>query len=203
MKKFEKTIITLAVIGIVMKFLLLPGGTLLTIISLSLIMFFYYFFGIGILNELPFKQIFDRNTYKDYSLKRIFGSIGAGITLGAITAGILFKLMFFPGDQINLLTGITAGFFVAIVSSIKYAKTKDKLYQNTLQRIIIVGGIGLILFITPRISLIKIQFKNHPRYIEAYQHYLEDPANEQNRSRLEIEYIRATTPQQFHIDESK
>ena len=44
----------------------------------------------------------------------------------------------------------------------------------------------------PSLTLDRIQYRNYPEYIKAYEEYLENPENEELRNKMELEFNRAT-----------
>ncbi len=53
----------------------------------------------------------------------------------------------------------------------------------------------LFLFI-PESSVIKVQYRNHPEYIKAYNELKADPQNEELKQKEQDEYFRTTMPEE-------
>ena len=156
MKKFEKIIAIIAVIALVMKYLQIPGGALLMMLSFGVLAVFYYIFGSALFNdiELRFKELFDRKVFDEIiNFKNKSDALTTFIEkltrwgLSAALLGILFKLQHFPGANILLLIGISTLIIVTIVSMVKYRETRSEVYLRMFIRTAIIGGLGLILFI--------------------------------------------------------
>ena len=109
------------------------------------------------------------------------------MALAAITAGILFKLQHWQGGYSNLYSGLIFCLIILLIATIRYIRHKDKFYVRLFKRIAIVGGLGLILALTPDLTLAKIQFRNHPNYIKAYEAFLKDPQNQELKQKMDLE----------------
>jgi hypothetical protein len=89
------------------------------------------------------------------------------------------------------LIGLISTSIVLVIALIKFLKSKSNYYTRIFKRIAIIGGFGLILFVVPELSIIKLQYKNHPLYIKAYEEYLKSPQSLEAKDNLDIEYHRA------------
>jgi hypothetical protein len=200
MNKLEKILGLIVLVALIFKLTLITGGGILIVLSLSVLAIIYYPFGFALFNKIGFQQIFKRDSYKGLSALRIIGAIGVGTALSIICIGILFKLQHWPGSKINLLAGLITSLILLIIILIKYSKNKDDFYTMILKRLIIIGGFGLIMILTSDLTIIKIQFRNHPDYIKAFELYQINPNNESYQKNLEIEYHRATmSPKDFEF----
>ena len=196
MIKLEKILGIIVVIGLILKFTLIPGGGILLTLSLMTLACLYYPLGFALLNRIGFKQIFKKESYKGLSALRIIGAIGAGIAFSAICVGILFKLQHWTGANINLIAGLIPTLIVLVIALIKYLKAKGEFYIGILKRIAIIGTLGLLFICISDLTIAKIQFRNHPDYIKAYEMYLDNPQDEDLRQKLHIEYLKATMPKE-------
>ncbi|HRZ42067.1 MAG TPA: hypothetical protein P5228_05120 [Bacteroidales bacterium] len=192
MKKLEKILGLVIIIALLLKLVLIPGGSILTVISLTILACIYYPLGFAFFNGIRLRAIFKKDSYKGVSALRIIGAIGLGMGLAAICIGILFKLQHWPGGDTNLIAGLVTTLIILIIALIKYLKSKSDYYKLIFSRIAIIGGFGLILAILPESTITKIQFRNHPDYIKAYEDYLKNPQNEELRKKEDVEYHRAT-----------
>lgn len=192
MRKLEKIIGIVVLIALILKLALIPGSGILTVLSLSILTMIYNPFGFAFFNGIRLRDIFKKNSYKGISGLRIIGAIGLGMGLAAICSGVLFKIQHWPGGENNLIVGLVTTLIILVIAFIKYLESKSDYYKFMFKRIAIIGGLGLILAFLPDLSITKIQFRNHPDYIKAYEDYLENPQNEELRKRKEIEYNKAT-----------
>ena len=148
MKRFEIIFGIVFLIAVIFKIADWPGGSILGTISLTLLACFYFLFGFAFFNKIRLKNIFSKDSYKEISVLRIIGSIGFGWGLSTVCMGILFKMMHWPGGNIQLGVGLTQIFVITIIALIKFFQSKNDFYKNVLLRIAIIGGFGLIFFFT-------------------------------------------------------
>lgn len=167
MKKAELILIGLAALALIMKFLHLPASGILTVLSLSSISMIYFYLGFALFNNLRFRKIFKKESYKEISTKRIVGGIGVGLTLSISAIGILFKFQSWPGASVNLIMGIIGLSVVTIISLIKMQKNKDNYYSNILKRVVGFGAICIFLLAIPTKTWLGWKFPNNPEYVQA------------------------------------
>ena len=196
MIKLEKILGVIVFIGLILKLTLIPGAGILLTLSLSTLACLYYPLGFAILNQIGFKKIFKKDSYKGISALRIIGAIAAGTALSTICIGILFKIQNWAGADINLMAGLVTTLIVLATALFKYFKEKGEFYIGIFKRIAIIGILGLILICLSNLTIAKIKFRNHPDYIKAYEMYLNNPQDEQLRQKLHIEYLKATMPKE-------
>ena len=188
MKKTEIIFAVLLLVGLNFKFFLLPFGGTITTISAMTLSIMYYIFGFAFFNHIKIKDIFKKEAYKDVSVLRIIGAIGAGIGISTICIGVLFKVQRWPLANDNLVVGLSLSLIVFVVAAIRFLKNKNIYYRRILVRLLIACSIGIIFFKLSNLDLIKIQFKNHPGYINAYKLYTENPTNDSLRNNLDLEF---------------
>lgn len=192
MRKLEKVLGLSIIISLFLKFQLIPYSGILLTLSLMTLALIYYPLGFAFFNEVRLRSVFKKESYKGITALRIIGAIGIGIGLSILCIGILFKLQHWGYSDINLMFGLIVTFIALIIVLIRLLKVKDNFYTKILKRIMIMGGLGLILLFTPELSIIKIQFRNHPDYITMYEAYLKNPDNEEIQTKLDIEFNKAT-----------
>jgi len=190
MKTFEKILIGLILIGLTMKFLFLPWAGLILALSIGGLAFLYMPFGIFLFNNIPLKKIFRTETYKGTSPIEIGKCLGLGYGLSMLLIGILFKIQHLPGTPLILMIGLLITLVFIILFLIQYIKSKNRQFFPVLWRAVVIGCFGILLFLTPSSTITKIQYRNHPQYIEAYENYLKDPKNEELQENLKIERSR-------------
>jgi len=192
MIKLEKILGVIALIGLILKLTLVTGGGTLLSLSLLTLACLYYPLGFALFNQIGFKKIFKKDSYKGLSALRIIGAIVAGMAISPICVGILFKIQNWTGADINLMAGLISTLIVMVVALFKYFKAKGEFYIGILKRIAIIGSLGLIFVCLSNLTIAKVRFRNHPDYIKAYEMYLDNPQDEQLRQKLHLEYLRAT-----------
>lgn len=201
MKLTEKILAVLILIAIGMKLFLIPGGGVLLVLALQTLTIIYFALGFAFFNGIRLRNIFKKSSYTGISTMRVVGAIVTGICLSNLLVGILFKLQFWPGANPMLIVSLIPTLIVLILVIIKLIKNTDKYYPRIQLRIAIIGTIGLILFLSPTLSLVKIEYRNHPEYVKAFENYNNYPSIEAEK-KLDLEYMRATlSPEDFKMYE--
>ena len=167
MKKTEIILGAIAIIALTIQLLNLPGGGILTVLTLSTVSTMYMFLSFALFNDIRLRKIFKKDSYKGISTTRILGAILTGLALSITTIGLLFKFQSWPWASFPLRFGLFGLLIGLIVGLIKYQRTKSDYYTKIFKRIAIYGGLGLILMILPRETWSEIRNRNHPEYIEA------------------------------------
>ena len=177
------------IFGLLLFFLTYPGGHLAIIIGLLLLSILYSFFSFAILNGIPLRKIFKKESYQDIKALRIIGTILVGFCLSNGIFGILFKLMSWPGATFMLMIGSFGLLLSGIIILIKQMNQKSSLNSIILIRVAIIGSLAGILLFIPKSTLNSIRYgDNHPEYIEALKALEEDPENRELQNRVEQEY---------------
>ena len=175
----EKGLTIAFLIGLIFKYLHWPGGGLILVISLSTMAILYcpgafYFFS--------------DKTIKKQNLAL---SIISGFFLAIIPIGVLFKLQYWPGAQVNLLVGaVTAPIILGVTLFLK-SKAADDLktyYKNMTIRAVTLTTLTVLLYLTPTASLLKIQYWDDPELARLKTLHYTDPENEEYR-RQHDEYM--------------
>ena len=180
MKRFELIVGIIAIFGIALKFLHIPGSGILTVLTLLILSIFYYVFSFAFFNNIRLRDIFKKVSYKGTNTKRIIGAIGLGFALSTIIIGGLFKLQFWPGAPIVLMTGLVTTAIVLLIALIFYFRNKadtDFFYTGIFKKIAIYGGIGLILYLTPTETLVNIIHGDNPNHAVLFKQTLAEPEN--------------------------
>lgn len=143
--KYELLIIAIFVIGYLLKYFEIGGGTPLIIISLMSLGLLYFFSAqaIEIENTSPMNQFLQKLTYWSASI-------------GVI--GISFGINHFPGFQMMVLIAFTTLLLVLIISRLPMAKqSESKLLSNRWTiRAIIIGLISISFYIMNVQGIIKV-----------------------------------------------
>ena len=126
------------------------------------------------------------------------GAVATGFCLSELVIGILYKFQCWPGAGPMMIAALVPTLVILIISIVKYATKKTDYYKRILIRGVALEIITLVLFFTPTINLIKIQFRNHPGYVQAFIDYNNNPTNPELDKKVHIEYMRAVmTPEAF------
>ena len=155
MRKIELIFGTVAAISIVYKFIIGNELNPLFIISILGLSLFYTYFSFAYFNNIHFKKILKNESYKNISKWRIFGTIGLGFGLGFTTLGILWSLIYWPFNNFYPL-GIPILLIIGLISITKFSQKKSQNYICILKRVLIIGGLGIVLWITPQENLNKL-----------------------------------------------
>lgn len=149
MKKSELVFGLLALVALVLRFFALNGGAQLLIIALTALAVLYFYFGFALLNHIPLRKLFRKESYRSVSTMRIFGAIAAGTALSMVVVGILFKLLRWPGAHEMLLIGLMGLALVFAVAGIRYIGSRAAFYPSLFVRLALFGGVGLLLIMQP------------------------------------------------------
>lgn len=187
MKKTELILIGLVVLALLLKFLHLPGSEILTILSLSSISVYYMYLGFALFNNLKFRKIFKKGSYKGISTNRIIGGIVTGLALSISAIGILLKFQSWPGASMQLGFGLFGLGIVTVISLIKIKKSTDNYYQNILRRVVFFGTICIILSAIPKRTWLNWNYPNYPEYVNAVLDAQANPENQELWEKVEEE----------------
>jgi len=192
MKKTEIILIIIAFIALVLNLLLISGGEVATVLSLSALSIIYMYLSFALFNDIRFRDIFKKASYKGISALRIVGAIITGLALAITIVGILFKFQSWAGASINLAIGLTVLGVVAIVGTIKYFKSRSVYYLKILRRIAAYGGLGTVLLLLPENTLIELKYRNYPDYVKAFKNASANPDDPALWSKVKLEHEKIT-----------
>ncbi|HEY0029288.1 MAG TPA: TPM domain-containing protein [Bacteroidia bacterium] len=190
MKLTEKILGALTILAIVFKLFLIPGGGVLFVIATQLLACLYFFFGFALFNSIRLRNIFSKAAYASVSTMKIVGAALMGIPLSMICVGITFKIQMWPGAQAMLIAGMTPAIIIFIISYIKYLTTKHVFYIHAMIRCGIFVAVAILLFFTSAITLMKIEYRDHPEFIKAFEASWLDQENEDLYKKMELERNR-------------
>jgi hypothetical protein len=192
MRKAEIVLAIATIISICMYLFLIPGGSLLTFLSLQLLSTFYALFGIALFNNAGFTNMFNKNSYKESSPRRIVGAISVGLALSGTLLGVFFIFRSYKGGRELLFNGLIALLVAIIIGAIRYFKTKSKYYRNIFYRVIVIGGFGLLMILIPKIKILEFRFRDYPYYIETLKKAFKEPKNKELWENVEKERNKIT-----------
>ena len=203
MKTFEKILIGLFLIGLTMKFFFLPFAGLVLTLACGMLALLYFMSGLTLFSNISFKDAFKRmfassnkDTFKfgqneGLSPIQIFVSKLLAWGLSLLVLGILFKIQHFPNSGIMLILGFGTSLLCMVYYYIFYIQTKEKRYISILSRAVVICIIGFFTIFSPATLIIKkLQYRNHPQYIEAYENFLKDTENVELMRKVTIEHQR-------------
>lgn len=134
--KTEKVLAVILIIGLTLRLFDIPGGSFLTVISMSILSFLYFPLGFYFLSH----QKIDNKT--------VGFSVVSGLFISTAVTGTLFKIMHWPGALMVLLFGLIGCIPIAFLSYTKFTKPKElefvAYYRNIFVRVLIVIVLGLL-----------------------------------------------------------
>lgn len=122
--KTEKIFTCITLLGLLLKYLNIPGGNVLFVFSLLVLALLYFPFGFYFLS------------YKSIKTNTIT-SIVYGWLLSIVFVGVLFRIMHWPGASVMAIGGTISSIPLVIFSYIKYQKHNPEdlnYYKNLLIR---------------------------------------------------------------------
>lgn len=202
MNLLEKLLIIATVIGVILKFSVIRGADELIFLALSLLACLYYLFSFLFFNRIPLRNIFKTAAYNAVSAWTIVTTAVGGLGLSIVCIGSLFKLLILMGANQMLAIGLGITAVILAISVMRFLRKSDPTSKFILWRTGIAAIVALTLLLTPNLSIIRLQYRNHPAYIDAYSRYLEEPTNEALIIKKDLEYHRITmTPEEFTLYE--
>lgn len=187
--KTEKTLTAIFLISVILKFIDLPGASLLLIFSLLFLSLLYFLFAFYFFPDKNLKQ------------QNLGLSITGGIAISLLVIGILFKLMFWPGSSITLLAGILLTFIIGIIIFKFSGKTDESLkiyYKNFITRIVFWLGLALCFYYVPGRQLLEIQYRNDPELLQLKINAYSDSGTAKDQEALDNYYKRRDSLQLLH-----
>lgn len=186
MRLTEKILAIAFIIGIVLKFSLITIGEEIALFALLTLACIYYPLGFLFFNQIRLRHVFKKKAYENVTAGKIVIAVLVGIALSIICVGILFRILILPGGAEMLMIGVVSIFFFSII--VVFMKSINRKFIFIRAGILMV--LGVILFYTSELSIVKLQYRNHPAYVEAYAKYKADPGNPILRDELDLEYKR-------------
>ena len=192
MKTLEKTVIVLVLIGLILKFFFISGAGIVLSLSCGTLALLYFMSGFTLFNNIPIKDAFKPIQNEGLSPKQMFVSKLLAWGLSLLVLGILFKIMHWNNAGMMLLLGLGTSLLCMVFYFIFYIQTKEKRYISILSRAVIICIIGFFAIFPPATLMIKkLQYRNYPQYIEAYEKLLKDPENVELQEKVTLEHHRA------------
>lgn len=152
MKTLEKILLISAIGTLTLKLFLVPYTAPLLLISILSLSLIYIPLGFAFFNQIEIKDLFKSASYKRISAKRVVSSTCFGILLSFIWIGIFFKSCLYPGGNMILIPHLLIAFIVLFFVFRK--NDIDIFYSTVRNRILIIGGLGLIVAIFHQIPTI-------------------------------------------------
>ncbi|MBR9846637.1 MAG: hypothetical protein GYB35_11310 [Algicola sp.] len=178
MKLTEKLLGALIIILMVTRLIVaFPYSSIAITLSMLLLTMLYFWFSFALLNNIRLRSVFKSDAYKGISGLRLTGTILTGFVLSSLIIYALFKFQRWPYGNEGLLISLYGIAIVAVVASVKYFTTKHTFYNELLTRLFLIGIVGTALYMTSYETLLEIQHRDHPDYVEAEKNSMRDPQN--------------------------
>ena len=190
MKKLEFIFGILSILALLLSLFLVPGANMAMVLGFGVLSVFYMYASFALFNGVSGRAIFKKESYFGIPRIRLIGAALTGIALSVCAIGILFKMMSWPGANNNLGMGLVAVFIALIVGITRYSKSKDAFYIRLFKRIVVYGGLALVLFILPSEVWIDFKYRNHPAYREALKNATADPSNQELWEKVHEEQLK-------------
>lgn len=190
MKRAEIVLVVGLLIGTIGNLFQIPYSNEIFMIACFLLSCLYFYLGFAHFNEIPFRKIFKKSSYKEISTGCIAGSIGLGISFSIIIIGFLFKFLILPGSHEMLIIGtvfLAAQTFFGALIFFKKHKGRSEFYIKNFKRVFTILILGLISYWFPLDSLIDVRYRGRPKYAELLKKSVKNPDNEQVKVELELE----------------
>lgn len=165
MRIIEIICLVLFFLGVLFQLMILPGGSLLIGLSMTLLACVYFYLGFLLFNGLKLRKIFKKENYIDIHFVDVIISVFAGIFLSISLIGIMFYLLLLPGSSIMLTVGSYGLCFISIVFAIIYLMNKVSAARRALIRSIPFFIFSLWVLSLGKYDWIKYRFSDYPYYI--------------------------------------
>ncbi len=189
MRLTEKILVGIIIIALLLKFNLVSGGESLLLWATVLLSCIYFPLGFLFFSQIRLRNIFKKGAYIQASAGQIIFASLAGLSFSIICIGSLFKLFYFAGAGTMLITGSGMAIIILIIALILVTK-KNTSAKPIVIRAVISGVIGITLLFTSGLSIVRLQYRNYPDYVRAYEDYVNDPRNPELERIKQREYYK-------------
>lgn len=177
MKKIEIILLVLILVSVILIFWAVPGANEIFAMASTVLSMMYFYLGFLILNDIRLRGIFKKASYSHVKRANIVFAILTGIVLGQLIVGILFKMLFLPGAYEMLSIALTFG-GVVLLAAFAVTRVNDYDFKNIFIRLVPAVLIAFILFNIQSSALIRVIYRYHPEYAEAFIDSLDNPDDE-------------------------
>ncbi len=188
MKKVEIIIAIIVIIGLVLKYFHIPGGSLVLLLGLMTLSFIYFYASFAYFNGVSIRSVVKKQGGKKLKPFAAVSAFFFGWGLSILIIGILFYIQIWPGFRVMLLTGL----IVTIVGAIAFLIARKDKFLQTILRTVLIGGLGLFLYLFPIMKYIDFVHKDNPEYAEKLKKVYANPDNMTYRKELE-DYRKSMT----------
>ncbi|WP_162126949.1 hypothetical protein [Flavobacterium phycosphaerae] len=135
----EKIVAAILVVGLILRNFHIPGGTILTVLPMTLLALLYFPFGFYFLSD------------KKIDGKTVGFSIVSGLLLSTLVIGCEFKVMHWTGAMMVLIFGLVTCLPIAVASYLNFTKSKEGenavYFKNIFVRVVTFTIFGLLVMV--------------------------------------------------------
>ncbi len=126
---------------------------IMILISGMILSGFYFYFSLLLLNNIDFKNIFQKQAYREIKTSRIIGSILTGINYATLSIGVTFKALAWPGSLFFIMFSVFTLLIIIIIASYKAKYNQSISFYHELKKrtllLLVIGSIFAILSSLP------------------------------------------------------
>ncbi|MEP2770643.1 MAG: hypothetical protein ABJH05_00755 [Fulvivirga sp.] len=188
MKRLEKVLVVLILLGAIGSLLRIDYSNYIFLVGCTVISMLYFFFSFALFNDVKIRNITKPGSFK--SIGRVIGSIGLGIALSIVIIGIQFKFFVLVGSDNMLNIGSTFLTIIGIVATIiLIARNRQQpdFYLRVFKRLVPALLIGVISYITPGEYIIDIRYSDNPKLAELIKQSLHEPYDKELFNKIQKE----------------
>ena len=190
MKKAEPLILTSFFFGIIMIAFHIVGYDIVFILSTIILALIYFYLGIAIFNNIRFRRIFKKESYKNLNLPLIINAILVGLALSITLVGILFKYQMWANPNFIITMGLVGLIIISIISLLVYKGDFRKYLKKIFLRTILIGAIGILMLSVETKTILDWRYPNNPEYVKALLESQKDPSNEDLWEKVQEERMK-------------
>ncbi len=170
MRKTEKVLTILMLIGAVMVYTDVAGGSILVTFPGLILSLLYFPLGFALFNGIRLRHIFRRSSYENKTAIDIIEAVFAGWFLQIGIMGILFAIAHWPERKLMIVAGLTLAIFCILFSIIMLRVNKKKLHREVLIRSVVIA-IAIILshFLFKDISYVEREQKDFREFEQTHR----------------------------------
>lgn len=162
MKTTERILVSLFFIGVILSLTSLPGGFITLLFPSLLVSGMYFYFGFALFNEIPLKGLFKKEYHEKIPRMQVTTAIVTGIGLSIAIVGVLFKLQHLPGASMMLFGGVLLSVVSTLLIIVNKGKLQEGFVKRAFQRIVLFGGMSLVLLMIPAKVWIEWEYQDQP-----------------------------------------
>lgn len=170
MRKTEKVLTILMLIGAVMVYTDVAGGSILVTFPGLILSLLYFPLGFALFNGIRLRHIFRRSSYENKTVIDIVEAVFAGLFLQVGLFAVLFVIYQWAGTRVMVTGGLTLSIVCFLYSIIKWKLKRKKLYKEVLIRSVVIT-IAIILshFLFKDISYVEREQKDFREFEQTHR----------------------------------